>query len=69
MEELTEYEKQRIRNSKNFYGAYLKGKKARIDGLTENDNPYKDKRKKNGKLTWSRAFKNMWFAGFHGWGL
>ena len=45
-------------------GAYLKGIHARLEGAAITDCPYKDKRKWNGRLTWSRAFENAWRDGW-----
>lgn len=45
-------------------GAYLKGAKAAEARRGYNACPYKDKRKPNGLLTWSRAFQNAWLNGY-----
>jgi ribosome modulation factor len=45
-------------------GAYLKGINARLLGDGRDACPYQDKRKWNGKLTWSRAFQNAWYEGW-----
>lgn len=45
-------------------GAYAKGWKAAEAGLTLADCPYQDKRKWDGRLTWSRAFQAAWRDGF-----
>lgn len=47
-----------------FDGAFEKGKKAAIAGMTLDDCPYDDKRKPSGKLSWSRAFQSAWVDGF-----
>lgn len=52
--------------SKNLIGAYNKGIKAKQEGKSLKDCPYKDKRKIDGRLTWSRAFKKAWEDGFNG---
>ncbi len=41
-----------------------KGAQAARDGLTEADCPYEDHRKPNGRLSWSRAWRNAWLFGF-----
>ena len=45
--------------------AYEKGKDARKNGRPIEDCPYKDKRKDDGRLTWSRAFIRAWMEGWH----
>lgn len=45
-------------------GAYLKGVHARLAGEPLNACPYEDKRKPNGRLSWSRAFRNAWRDGW-----
>jgi hypothetical protein len=52
--------------SKNLIGAYNKGSKAKEEGKKLSDCPYKDKRKDDGRLTWSRAFKKAWEDGYNG---
>jgi hypothetical protein len=44
--------------------AYRKGLAARIADEPLTACPYKDKRKWDGKLTWSRAFQNAWRDGW-----
>ena len=44
-------------------GAYLKGLRARLAGEPCVD-PYQDKRKWDGRLTWSRAFSSAWRDGW-----
>lgn len=39
---------------------------ARI-GLKESDCPYRDKRKSDNRLTFSRAWRNAWIEGFRSW--
>lgn len=43
-------------------GAYRKGYEAAMKG--EHVCPYKDKRKEDGRLTWSRAFISAWRDGW-----
>lgn len=45
-------------------GAYLKGLAAAVNDEPLNACPYKDKRKADGKLSWSRAFRNAWRDGW-----
>jgi hypothetical protein len=52
--------------NKAMRGAFVKGRKARIDGLLESDCPYQDKRKPSGGLSWSRAFISAWDDGYRG---
>jgi len=47
-----------------FAVAERKGREAFEAGLQESDCPYDDKRKPNGKLSWSRAWRNAWLMGF-----
>lgn len=44
-------------------GAFLKGWIAGRDGLPCRS-PYLDKRKEDGRLTWSRAFESAWVDGW-----
>lgn len=44
--------------------AAQKGREAALAGQTEADCPYRDKRKADGRLTFSRAFRNAWAEGF-----
>lgn len=46
------------------YGAFHKGMGAALAGESLEDCPYRDKRKANGRLTFSRAFINAWRDGF-----
>lgn len=55
--------------SKNLISAYNKGRKAKQENKSITDCPYKDKRKEDGRLTWSRAFKKAWEDGFLGYPL
>lgn len=45
-------------------GAYRKGIHARLNDEPITACPYEDKRKWNGKLSWSRAFQNAWRDGW-----
>lgn len=46
-------------------GAYRKGYEAGSLGKSQGECPYKDVRKWDGKLTWSRAFEIAWHDGWH----
>lgn len=46
-------------------GAFRKGQEAFRAGDGPNDCPYQDKRKADGRLTWSRAFRTAWREGFY----
>jgi hypothetical protein len=50
--------------NKTIIGAYQKGVNARLNGLLISDCPYLDKKKKDGRLTWSRAFVKAWKDGY-----
>ncbi len=52
--------------NKAFLGAIKKGIAAKQAGLPETACPYQDKRKPNGKLSRSRAFKYAWYDGYTG---
>lgn len=45
-------------------GAFCKGERAAETGATIGDCPYRDKRKHDGRLTWSRAYQTAWRDGF-----
>lgn len=45
-------------------GAFKKGIQAHRDGLPLSACPYKDKRKPDGRLSWSRAFITAWCDGW-----
>ena len=45
-------------------GAYRKGYEAGAAGVARENCPYDDKRKWNGRLTWSRAFMSCWCDGW-----
>lgn len=52
---------------KNVYrSAYDKGAAARAEGKTKDACPYDDKRTWRGAVTFSRAFRKAWLAGFKG---
>lgn len=44
--------------------AFCKGEQAAREGATKTDCPYIDKRKGDGRLTWSRSFRAAWRDGF-----
>ena len=45
-------------------GAFVKGYDARFDGTRSSANPYPDRRTDRGAVTWSRAFRRAWLAGW-----
>jgi ribosome modulation factor len=45
-------------------GAFLKGAASNLEGSAIEVCPYTDKRKNNGKLTWSRGFQAAWRDGW-----
>lgn len=45
-------------------GAYRKGVNACLQGHQLSDCPYKDKRKADGRLSWSRSYITAWWDGF-----
>ncbi|WP_369805313.1 Rmf/CrpP family protein [Acidithiobacillus ferriphilus] len=45
-------------------GAFKKGADAHQNGQSITDCPYKDKRKEDGRLTFSRAFVRAWHDGW-----
>lgn len=45
-------------------GAFRKGMVAHQGGTARDANPYDDKRKSDGRLTWSRAFECAWRDGW-----
>jgi len=47
-----------------WQGAFKKGVKAHQGGLPLSACPYKDKRKPDGRLSWSRAFIAVWRDGW-----
>lgn len=47
-----------------LHGGYLKGLHAGLAGEPEDACPYEDRRKPNGRLTWSRAFRTAWRDGW-----
>lgn len=50
--------------NRSLQGAFRKGMQAAQDGETRDTCPYRDKRKPDGRLTWSRAYRTAWFDGF-----
>jgi hypothetical protein len=48
-------------------GAYKKGAMAAQEGLPLTACPYLDKRKPDGRLSWSRAFRTAWRDGWNDW--
>lgn len=50
--------------SKSLKTAHNNGKAAFEAGEPKAACPYKDKRKKDGRLTWSRAYRNAWLEGW-----
>lgn len=49
--------------NKAFQGAFAKGERAALSEQPRK-NPYIDKRKDDGRLTFSRAFRTAWFDGY-----
>lgn len=49
-----------------FDVAVNRGRQAYFDGLSIDDCPYPDKRKSDGRITWSRAYRNAWRDGWLG---
>ena len=45
-------------------GAFLKGASAFLGGELIGECPYQDKRKNDGRLTWSRSFSAAWRDGW-----
>jgi ribosome modulation factor len=45
-------------------GAFKKGMQAQKDGAQKEACPYKDKRKPDGRLSWSRSFMAAWRDGW-----
>jgi len=54
---------QGLRN-KALVGAFRKGALAHQAGQPIEACPYSDKRKPDGRLSWSRAFRSMWLDGW-----
>lgn len=50
--------------NRSLQGAYRKGVLAHLEGKALQDCPYKDKRKDDGRLSWSRSFITAWADGF-----
>jgi len=47
-----------------FEPARRKGREAFLAGRREEDCPYRDRRKEDGRLTFSRAWRLAWLEGF-----
>lgn len=45
--------------------AKRKGQQAFLDGIPVSACPYRDKRTDRGAVTWSRAYRSAWLAGWH----
>ena len=50
--------------SRALKGAWYKGVHAGLVGQPQEACPYEDKRKHDGRLTFSRAFRRAWFDGW-----
>lgn len=50
--------------NKALQAAFRRGWRARLAGLAFEACPYVDRRKYDGRLTWSRAFRSAWQEGF-----
>jgi len=50
--------------NRSLQGAFMRGERDQRDGAEIVDCPYADKRKKDGRLTWSRAYRAAWRDGF-----
>lgn len=50
--------------NRSLQGAYRKGAVARLEGRKITDCPYQDKRKDDGRLSWSRSYITAWTDGF-----
>lgn len=44
--------------------AYVKGRKARLSGLSKNECPFKDDRQDEKKSEWFKDFKDAWMEGY-----
>lgn len=51
--------------NRSLRGAYERGERDAAAGKTEADCPYKDARRCNGQLTWSRAYRSAWRDGYY----
>lgn len=49
--------------NRSLRGAFERGERDAVAGKGEEACPYKDARKANGQLTWSRAFRSAWLDG------
>lgn len=52
------------KKASHWVGAYRKGREAYRDGKGLGDCPYSDRRTRNGKVTFSRAFQGRWHEGW-----
>lgn len=50
--------------TKSLDAATRRGREDAKKGVPRENNPYKDKRKPDGRLTWSRAYVRAWFEGW-----
>jgi len=50
--------------NRSLQGAYRKGALAHLNGAELADCPYQDKRKDDGRLSWSRSYITAWKDGF-----
>lgn len=50
--------------NRSLRGAFERGERAHTEGHSIHDCPYPDKRKDNGRLTWSRGYRTAWVDGF-----
>lgn len=50
--------------NRSLQGAYRKGALARLGGSSLADCPYRDKRKEDGRLSWSRSYITAWTDGY-----
>lgn len=64
-EVVIEYPSDMHRWDRALAGAFRKGMAAHQNGQSIRCCPYADNRKNDGRLSWSRAFRNAWFDGWH----
>ncbi|MDH0959086.1 hypothetical protein EGJ86_19295 [Pseudomonas sp. o96-267] len=50
--------------NRSLQGAFKKGVLAFLDGKPVSDCPYRDKRKDDGRLSWSRSYITAWHSGY-----
>ncbi|MEQ1053863.1 hypothetical protein [Pseudomonas aeruginosa] len=50
--------------NRSLQGAYRKGAVACLEGKALSDCPYEDKRKDDGRLSWSRSYITAWTDGY-----